>query len=135
MIYFDDQNTQMFSGGQDTYIVVYDLVSDQAQYKMKGHKEQITELALFKMKNPYLKGKTQQILVSSSKDGFLKFWDLEQQSCVSSFSDELMTKVSGFVMIPELKAIVIGGGSEENHLKLYQVFIDEKTYLLDVKIH
>ena len=135
MIYFDDQNTQMFSGGQDTYIVVYDLVSDQAQYKMKGHKEQITELALFKMKNPYLKGKTQQILVSSSKDGFLKFWDLEQQSCISSFSYELMTKVSGFVMIPELKAIVIGGGSEENHLKLYQVFIDEKTYLLDVKIH
>lgn len=102
---------------------------------MKGHKEQITELALFNMKNPYLKGKTQQILVSSSKDGFLKFWDLEQQSCISSFSDELMTKISGFAMIPELKAIVIGGGSEANHLKLYQVFIDEKTYLLDVKIH
>ena len=38
-------------------------------------------------------------------------------------------------MIPELKAIVVGGGSEENHLKLYQVIIDEKTYLLDVKIH
>ena len=87
------------------------------------------------MNNPYLKGKTQQILVSSSKDGFLKFWDLEQQTCISSFSDELMTKVSDFVMIPELKAIIIGGGSEENHLKLYQVYIDEKTYLLDVKIH
>ena len=48
---------------------------------------------------------------------------------------ELMTKVSDFVMIPELKAIIIGGGSEENNLKLYQVYIDEKTYLLDVKIH
>ena len=67
----------MFSGGQDTYIVVYDLVSDQAQYKMKGHKEQITQLSMFQMQNPFLKGKTQQILVSSSKDGFLKFWDLE----------------------------------------------------------
>lgn len=29
----------MYSGGQDTYIVVYDLVSDQAQYKLMGHKE------------------------------------------------------------------------------------------------
>ena len=29
-IIFDDNNTQMFSGGQDTYIVVYDLVSDSA---------------------------------------------------------------------------------------------------------
>ena len=47
----------------------------------------------------------------------------------------MMTKVSDFVMIPELKAIIIGGGSEENHLKLYQVYINEKTYLLDVKVH
>lgn len=84
------------------------------------------------MQNPYLKGRTQKILVSSSKDGFLKFWDLEQQSCVSSFSDELMTKVADFVMIPELKAIVAG---DDESLKLYQVIINPKTYILDVKIH
>lgn len=29
-IMFDDNNTQLYSGGQDTYIVVYDLVSDSA---------------------------------------------------------------------------------------------------------
>jgi U3 small nucleolar RNA-associated protein 12 len=29
------------------------------------------------MENPYLKGRVQKILVSSSKDGFLKFWCLE----------------------------------------------------------
>jgi len=79
-----------------------------------------------------LKGRIQKILVSSSKDGFLKFWDLEQQSCVSSFSDELMTKVADFVMIPELKAIVAG---DDDSLKLYQVYINPKTYILDVKIH
>lgn len=36
-IHFDNGNTEMFSGGQDTYIVVYDLVSDQAMYKLLGH--------------------------------------------------------------------------------------------------
>jgi len=36
-IHFDNANTEMFSGGQDTYIVVYDLVSDQAMYKLVGH--------------------------------------------------------------------------------------------------
>ena len=41
-ILFDDNNTTMYSGGQDTYIVVYDLVSDTAQYKLMGHKEQVT---------------------------------------------------------------------------------------------
>ena len=74
------------------------------------------------------------MLISSSKDGFLKFWDLEQQSCLSSFSDELMTKIADFVLVPELKVIVVGCGSDATHLKLYQVFINEKTYLLDIKI-
>ena len=41
-IIFDENNTLMYSGGNDTYIVVYDLVSDQAQFKLTGHKEQIT---------------------------------------------------------------------------------------------
>jgi WD40 repeat protein len=87
---------------------------------------------MFTLKNPYLKGRVQSILVSSSKDGFLKFWDLEQQSCVSSFSDELMTKVSDFIMVPELKAIVAG---DDDCLRLYQVYINPKTYILDVKLH
>lgn len=29
-MFFEDNNTQLYSGSQDTYIVVYDLVSDSA---------------------------------------------------------------------------------------------------------
>jgi hypothetical protein len=43
-----------------------------------------------------------------------------------------MTKVADFIMIPELKAIVAG---DDDSLKLYQVYINPKTYILDVKIH
>jgi len=39
---FDDSNTQLYSGSQDTYIVIYDLVADQAMFKLLGHKEEIT---------------------------------------------------------------------------------------------
>ena len=45
-----------------------------------------------------------------------------------------MTRIADFVLIPELKVIVAGCGSDGSHLKLYQVFINEKTYCLDVKI-
>ena len=41
-IIFDSNNTELYTGGQDTYIVVYDLVSDVAQFKLMGHKEQVT---------------------------------------------------------------------------------------------
>ena len=75
---FSDDNTQLVSGSQDTYIVVYDLIADQAQFKLLGHKDHITQLQTFSIMNPYLKGLTQEILLTSSKDGFLKLWDLSQ---------------------------------------------------------
>lgn len=43
-----------------------------------------------------------------------------------------MTKVADFIIIPELKVIVSG---DDDSLKLYQVYINPKTYILDVKIH
>jgi len=66
------------SGGQDTYIVVYDLVADLAQFKLMGHSDHITQLHMVQMENQYLKGLTQQVLITSSKDGFIKLWDLSQ---------------------------------------------------------
>ena len=91
VIMFDDQNTQMYSGAQDTYIVIYDLVSDQAMFKLLGHKEEITQLAVFQMS---LSGKQNQtILISASKDGFIKLWDLQQQFCMYTYSDALMNRI------------------------------------------
>ena len=46
-LYFSNQNTQLLSGGQDTSIVVYDLVQDTALYKLLGHKEQISGIGVF----------------------------------------------------------------------------------------
>ena len=43
-IQFDENNTEMYSGAQDTYIVVYDLVADQAMYKLMGHRDVVTQL-------------------------------------------------------------------------------------------
>jgi len=111
-ILFTDENTQMISGGQDTYIVVYDLVADAAQYKLMGHKEEVTQLATFIISNPFLKGAKQTVLVTSSKDGYIKFWDVNQQACLTSFSDDLLTKVNDFALVPELTTIVVGLGSD-----------------------
>jgi U3 small nucleolar RNA-associated protein 12 len=66
----------MASGSSDTYIVIYDLVAETAQFKLLGHNEEITSLATFTQRNP-IRGNDQVILISGSKDGLLKFWDLE----------------------------------------------------------
>ena len=41
-IVFFNNNTQMASGSADTYIIIYDLIADTAQFKLLGHNEQIT---------------------------------------------------------------------------------------------
>lgn len=130
---FDKNNTELYSGGQDTYIVVYDLVADRALFKLMGHREQVTQLATFDLHNPYLPGKSQKILASASHDGFLKFWDLEQQRCLHSHSDDLMTKITSLVSIPSLSTLVVGFGTDEKHLTLFKVFVSEQSYSLDVK--
>lgn len=108
---FDDENTQLYSGGQDTYIVIYDLVADAAQFKLMGHKEEVSQLCVFKMDN----GKQPQtILVSASKDGFIKLWDLEQQYCVFTHSDALINKVSDFVLVPSLRLLVVANGASNS---------------------
>lgn len=43
-VLFTDENTQMITGGQDSYIITYDLVGDTANYKLMGHKESISQL-------------------------------------------------------------------------------------------
>ena len=42
----------MASGSADTYIIVYDLIADTAQFKFLGHNEQITSLATLDYLNP-----------------------------------------------------------------------------------
>ena len=69
--------TQLISGGADTYIVIYDLVASTAEFKLMGHSESITKLQPLVTQHP-TRGTAQKSLISSSKDGLLKVWDLER---------------------------------------------------------
>lgn len=39
-----DEGTQLISGGADSYIIIYDLVSSAAEYKLMGHTGAVTQL-------------------------------------------------------------------------------------------
>lgn len=38
---FFDNSTQLVSGGADTHIILYDLISGSAEFKLMGHNESI----------------------------------------------------------------------------------------------
>lgn len=118
----------MASGSQDTYIVIYDLVADTAQFKLLGHNEAITALSTFAYKHP-VRGSDQTLLISAAKDGLIKFWDVEQQSCILNTSDQFMSKIESFSLIQELDVLV--AGSSDNQLKIFKIQVSKETGALE----
>lgn len=73
---FCDDGTQLASGGQDTNIVIWDLVSEQGIMRLKGHRGPITGIVY--------NGDGSSRLISTSKDGIIKLWDLETRFAIDS---------------------------------------------------
>lgn len=64
---------RLFSGGMDGNIVVWDTVEEVGLYRLKGHKGPITSMICLG-----------DYLLTTSKDTFLKLWDLRTQHCVQT---------------------------------------------------
>lgn len=66
----------LIAGSKDTNISLWDLISDVGLMKLKGHKNEITDIKIIEKESKYI--------VSSSKDTLLKVWDIETQHCVQT---------------------------------------------------
>ena len=86
LVFSGEGATQLVSGSADTYIIIYDLVASTADFKLMGHSDIITQLQPLVTPHP-TRGTAQKSLISSSKDGLLKIWDLESQRCVGSYGE------------------------------------------------
>ncbi|CAM9454408.1 unnamed protein product [Scytosiphon promiscuus] len=60
------------SGSADTDIVVWDAVAETGLYRLRGHRDGVTDVVL------------RNGLASCSKDTLVKLWDLDTQSCVQT---------------------------------------------------
>jgi WD40 repeat protein len=57
---------------QDTEMIVWDIIAECGQHRLSGHKGAITQVC-FMQDVP--------VLISSSKDSLVKFWDLDTGHC------------------------------------------------------
>ena len=86
------------SGSADTDIVVWDTVSESGLYRLKGHRDGVTDVVFLEGDvrgngaATYKDGGAQRRqrrrlpngLASCSKDALVKLWDLDTQSCVQT---------------------------------------------------
>ncbi|KAG7858492.1 hypothetical protein KL939_002614 [Ogataea angusta] len=84
MLRFDRSGTRLISGSKDTTIIVWDLVGETGLFKLKGHKDQITGFTLlYEPENTNI-DEMEDWLISTSKDGLIKLWDLKSQQCIET---------------------------------------------------
>ncbi|CCD26035.2 snoRNA-binding rRNA-processing protein DIP2 NDAI_0G02580 [Naumovozyma dairenensis CBS 421] len=82
---FDSTGTRLISGSRDSNIIVWDLVSEVGLYKLRSHKDAITGIWCNEMQNNGEDDENElDWLISTSKDGLIKIWDLKIQQCIET---------------------------------------------------
>lgn len=71
---FDTNGTSLISGSNDTTLIIWDLISESGLIKFKGHKNAITSIYYY----------DENYLISTSKDGLIKIWDLKINQCIET---------------------------------------------------
>ena len=96
---YDKNGSLLASGSDDCEIVVWDITSEQGLFRLRGHRGVVTDLKfMYHLPTATSSGNNTndsiaimvgpndqpKYLVSSSKDTFIKFWDLNDQFCLDT---------------------------------------------------
>ncbi|EJU06188.1 WD40 repeat-like protein [Dacryopinax primogenitus] len=92
---YDKEGTRLASGSMDTALIIWDVVAETGLFRLRGHRDQITSIRFLQtpvslddpstsdavtVSTAFLPG----YLVTTSKDTFLKLWDLNTQHCLQT---------------------------------------------------
>ena len=115
---------RLASGGKDTEIVIWDIVNESGLFRLKGHKNGITKLQFMSSHD--------NIVISSSRDTFIKFWDLNTQHCFKTVTGH-RSEVWSFSIFNDDNRLISGAGDSE--LKVWDItFKDDDPDKFNEKI-
>lgn len=109
---YDSQGLLLVSGGQDTDLVVVDTVEQVGKSRLAGHSGAITDVCFYE--------RLDNIVISSSKDTRIKFWNIETKSCFQTLVDH-RTDIWGISLLRNSQYLV--SGSAENALNVYTLSV------------
>ncbi|KAL8615465.1 hypothetical protein ACOMHN_053801 [Nucella lapillus] len=111
---YDHDGMRLAAGSQDTDVTVLDMVANSGLFRLKGHTNEVTKVTFFKGKD---------LLITSSKDKLVKFWDLQLQHCFKTLVGH-RTEVYSFVLLNNDHRLVTGCADSE--LRIWDItFTDE----------
>ena len=105
---YDPVHYRLASGGRDSDIVLWDLLTFSGLFRLKGHTHGITTLHFV----------TENLLASGGRDSLLKIWELKTQLCVHSCIDHKGI-ISDFCLTPDKLSLL--SVSEDNQIRVFAV--------------
>ncbi|KAJ8523465.1 hypothetical protein ONZ45_g54 [Pleurotus djamor] len=122
---FDEEGARLASGSQDTELIIWDVVAESGLVKLRGHRDQITALHFLTPSGDQPSSSTasrSSFLVSTSKDTFIKLWDLSVNHCIQTVVAH-RSEICSMTLDPEQSLLFTG--SNEGEMKAWQIDHDE----------
>ncbi|KAJ3788819.1 WD-repeat-containing protein [Lentinula aff. detonsa] len=118
---FDSQGTRLASGSQDTDLIVWDIIAEAGLYRLRGHRDQITAIKFIPATGDIPSTSTTSssvMLLTTSKDTFIKLWDLSTQHCIQTI---VAHRSDIWAMDVDIKSNIIFTGSGEGEVKAWKI--------------
>ena len=122
---FDKSGVRLASGSKDTDIIIWDLVAEVGQFKLRGHKDQVTGLYFVEPETRVAdeddaqamvldgEGTTEGFLLTTGKDSLLKLWDLSSRHCIETHISQTNGECWALGLSPDLSGCVTAGNDGE----------------------
>ena len=81
---FSRDGSLLVSGGRDADVVVWDVAGESGLTRLRGHRDQVTDCVFVDGATCRSAELYDRALVTTSKDGFVKVWDLGARACTQT---------------------------------------------------
>ena len=112
---YDENENQLLSGAKDTFILLWDIISESVLFKFQGHKDQIMKCSFYRLDDL-------KLVVSCSKDNTLKIWNRTTQECVQTIAN-LINKINYFEIVDDILIL----GTYDTKISLYKFIQTKKS--------
>lgn len=122
---FDKTGVRLASGAKDTNVIIWDLVAEVGQYKLRGHKDQITGLRFIEPE-PIVQDEeggqaltavdgeaAEGFLLTTGKDALIKLWDLSSRHCIETHVAQSNGECWALGLSPDFNLCVTAGNDGE----------------------
>lgn len=122
---FDKSGVRLASGSKDTDVIVWDLVAEVGQFKLRGHKDQITGLCFVEPEQQVQnddgtramildnENSSDGFLLTTGKDSLLKLWDLSSRHCIETHISQTNGECWALGVSPDLSGCLTAGNDGE----------------------